>query len=216
MAIQSVPNLGQSRSEELAKAAKGNSAAGKNGAAGGDAEGKGLNQAAVYDGAVEAANAKTYTRDTATLEEIGRQVEAKLATLRATVERLITEQGAKAGVAQGLTYDQLMKKYDGKLKEFFENLQVDEETRLQAQQEISENGFWGVKQTSERILDFAKALSGGDPSKLGLLRNAIEQGYKAAEKAWGGELPEICKKTQEAVLKGLDEMAQPEGDTAGK
>jgi len=65
----------------------------------------------------------------------------------------------------------------------------------------------GVKQTSERAIEFAKALSGGDPSKAALLKDAIEKGYKAAEKAWGGELPEICKQTQEATLKGLDDWA---------
>ena len=37
---------------------------------------------------------------------------------------------------------------------------VTETAKLQAQEDISENGYWGVEQTSERILDFAKALSG--------------------------------------------------------
>jgi len=37
------------------------------------------------------------------------------------------------------------------------------------------------------------------------MRDAIEAGYKAAEQAWGGELPEICRQTQEATLKGLND-----------
>lgn len=150
----------------------------------------------------------TYTRDTAALSEINKQVETKLASLRAAVENLINMQSMKNGEAQGLSYDQIMEKYDGKLKDFYQNLEVDDATRLSAQQEISEDGFWGVKQTSQRAIEFAKALSGGDPSKIGLLKKAIEEGYRAAEKSWGGELPEICKQTQEATMKGLDEWAK--------
>ncbi|MBC8015506.1 MAG: hypothetical protein H7X79_07165 [Sporomusaceae bacterium] len=151
---------------------------------------------------------KTYTKDTVALNEINQQVETKLASLRATVENLISMQSVKNGEAQGLSYDQILKKYDGKLKEFYQNLEVDESTRLSAQQEISEDGFWGVKQTAQRTIEFAKALSGGDPSKITLLKRAIEEGYEAAEKAWGGGLPEICKQTQEAIMKGLDEWAK--------
>jgi hypothetical protein len=166
-------------------------------------------EAAVYEKSDQtAANTKaTYTKDTATISEITKQVEAKLATLRSTVENLFSMQSVKKGEAQGLRYDQIMAKYDGKLKEFYQNLEVDDATRLTAQQEISEDGFWGVKQTSERAIEFAKALSGGDPSKLELIKSAMEEGYKAAEKAWGGELPEICKQTQDATLKGLDDWA---------
>lgn len=169
-------------------------------------------EAAVYEASdLTAATGKTYTRDARTLEEINRQVEAKLGALRASVENLFSMQAVKAGEAKGLNYDQIMEKYDGKLKDFFQNLKVDDATRTQAQQDISENGFWGVKQTSERAISFAKALAGGDPSKIKMLKQAIEDGYKAAEKAWGGELPEISKQTQEATLKGLEAWAKEAG-----
>ena len=148
-----------------------------------------------------------YTRESATLSEISKQVEEKLSNLRGIVENLITMQSLKTGEGKGLNYDQIMKKYDGKLKEFYQNLEVDDSTRLKAQQELSEDGFWGVKQTSARAIEFAKAFSGGDPSKIALLRDAIEEGYRAAEKAWGDKLPEICKQTQETTLKGLNDWA---------
>ena len=166
-------------------------------------------EAAVYEKSDQTtvSSKKTYTRDTATLDEINKQVEMKLSSLRATVENLCAMQSVKTGEAQGLSYAKIMEKYDGKLKEFYQNLEVDDSTRLNAQQEVSVTGFWGVKQTSERAIEFAKALSGGDPSKIALLRKGIEEGYKAAEKAWGGELPEICKQTQTATLKGLDDWA---------
>ena len=172
-------------------------------------------EAAVYEKtAAKSESVKTYTRDTATLSEISQQVELKFASLRATVENLFSMQGLKNGEARGLTYDRILEKYDGKLKEFYQNLEVDESTRLTAQQEISEDGFWGVKQTSERAIAFAKALSGGDASKVELLKKAVEDGYAAAEKAWGGELPEICKATQEATLKGLDAWAKEAAQSA--
>ncbi|HWQ40650.1 MAG TPA: hypothetical protein VN456_01270 [Desulfosporosinus sp.] len=168
-----------------------------------------VTEAAVYEMSESTSNNSkiTYTRESATLSEISKQVEAKLSNLRGIVENLVSMQSLKTGEGKDLNYDQIMEKYDGKLKEFYQNLEVDDSTRLKAQQEISEDGFWGVKQTSTRAIEFAKALSGGDPAKIALLRNAIETGYKAAEKAWGGELPEICKQTQEATLKGLDDWA---------
>ena len=172
-------------------------------------------EAAVYEKtATKSESVKTYTRDTATICEISQQVELKFASLKATVENLFSTQSLKFGESKGLSYDRILEKYDGKLKEFYQNLEVDESTRLTAQQEISEDGFWGVKQTSERAIDFAKALSGGDPSKVELLKKAVEDGYAAAEKAWGGELPEISKLTQEATLKGLDDWAREAAQTA--
>lgn len=171
-------------------------------------------EAAVYEKSNKTdTSTKTYTQDTVTLNEMKKQAEMKLSSFRAVVEKLISMQNVKTGEAQGLSYDQIMKKYDGKLKELYQNLEVDDSTRLNAQQEISEDGYWGVKQTSARAIEFAKALSGGDPSKIALLRNSIEEGYKAAEKAWGGELPEISKQTLEATLKGLDDWAKEASQT---
>ena len=83
---------------------------------------------------------------------------------------------------------------------------VDAATKAQAQEDISEDGYWGVNKTSERILDFAKALAGDDPDKLEQMRSAFEKGYKQAEKTWGGELPDISKQTYDAVMKGFDEL----------
>ena len=76
---------------------------------------------------------------------------------------------------------------------------VSEAAKLQAQEDISENGYWGVEQTSQRILDFAKALSGGDVSKADMLLDAFKKGYKEATGAWGKELPSISKDTYKAV-----------------
>lgn len=84
-------------------------------------------------------------------------------------------------------------------------LEIDKDTQAAAQQAISEDGEWGVDQTAARILDFAKALSGGDPSKIATLKDAVQKGFKAAEKVWGGKLPDISYQTLDKIMQGFDE-----------
>ena len=76
---------------------------------------------------------------------------------------------------------------------------VDAQTKLDAQQAISEDGYYGVKQTSERLFEFAQALAGDDVDKMKEMQAAIEKGYKQATGAWGKELPSICQETMDAV-----------------
>ncbi len=83
-------------------------------------------------------------------------------------------------------------------------IEIDDETRAKAKEAIYEEGYWGVKQTSERLLDFAKTISGGDPSKIDLLKNAFKEGFEAAKEAFGGELPEISQQTYDRVMEGFE------------
>ena len=85
------------------------------------------------------------------------------------------------------------------------NYTVDAKTKAEAQQAISEDGFWGVKQTSQRIFDFASALAGDDPELMKKDQTAVEKGFSQAEDAWGGSLPGICGDTHEAINKLFDE-----------
>lgn len=75
----------------------------------------------------------------------------------------------------------------------------------QAKEDVSEDGYFGVKQTSQRLFDFASALAGDDVEKMREMQAAMEKGYKMATKAWGGELPEICKNTLDAANKLFDD-----------
>ena len=90
---------------------------------------------------------------------------------------------------------------------------VDEATRAQAQADIAEDGYWGVNQTSDRIIQFANALTGGDPDKIESMREAFKKGYAQAEKTWGGSLPEISQKTYDAVMEKFDKLAADAGLT---
>lgn len=86
---------------------------------------------------------------------------------------------------------------------------VDADTQKKAQEAISEDGYWGVKQTSDRIVSFATALAGNDSTQLEKMRDAFLKGYKQAEKTWGGKLPDISQRTYDAVLEKFDKLMNP-------
>ena len=138
--------------------------------------------------------------DSETIAKLKADADQRLSQLKGLVEQLITKQG-KTSETVSIWSQFRQGVLDG-------TITVDEATAKQAQEDISEDGYWGVKQTSERILDFAKALTGGDSSKVEDIRTAIEKGFSEAAKLWGDELPEISQKTHDAVMKGLDEWAK--------
>lgn len=80
---------------------------------------------------------------------------------------------------------------------------IDETTRNEAKTLISEDGPLGIEAVSDDIVNFAKAISGGDKNKLSQLREAIDKGFKAAEKVLG-RLPEISKQTYDKIMEKLD------------
>ncbi|MCH4888685.1 hypothetical protein EZV73_13915 [Acidaminobacter sp. JC074] len=85
-----------------------------------------------------------------------------------------------------------------------EDIQVDQQARDEAKQMIDEGGPLSPEAVSDRIVDFAKAISNGDKSKLELLREAIDEGFEQAKNFMGGELPEITDKTYELIQEKLD------------
>ena len=139
---------------------------------------------------------QTYKANQELINKLKLDAQNRLDQLQNIVRQLISKQADTAGKATDIW---------GFLREG--NFTVDPETKAQAQADIAEDGYWGVKQTSERIVDFAMALTGGDPSKIEAMRDAFKQGYEQAEKTWGGKLPEISQQTYDAVLKRFDEMA---------
>ena len=140
----------------------------------------------------------TYTPNTALVNKLKADADAQTAQLRDLVQKLISGQGNAIGMAS-----------EDDVWSFLAsgNYTVSEAAKIQAQQDISEDGYWGVKQTSERILDFAKALTGGDPSQIEKMRDAFKKGFEQATGAWGKELPDISHQTYDAVMKGFDDWA---------
>ena len=139
---------------------------------------------------------KSYKPDTDKVQQMLRDSEEKVNSFKTMIQKMFGQQAKTSSIADDMW--QMLAKGD---------FTVDAATKAQAQADIGEDGYWGVKQTSGRILDFAKALTGGDPEKMEKMRSAFEKGYKQAEKTWGGKLPDISKQTYDAVMKGFDDLA---------
>ncbi len=139
---------------------------------------------------------KTYTPNTQLINQLKADAEARTAQLKSLVEKLITGQGNAIGKADDIW--SFLRSGD---------FTVDAETKAQAEADIAEDGYWGVEQTSDRILDFAKALTGGDPDKIEEMRDAFKKGFDQATKTWGDKLPEISQKTYDATMKKFDDWA---------
>ena len=154
---------------------------------------------AVYEPSKENASAPkaTYKPDTNLINKMKADADARTAQLRSLVEKMMTGQANAYGKANDIW-------------SFLSsgNYTVDPATKKQAQADIAEDGYWGVAQTSDRIIDFAKALTGGDPDKIEDMRAAFEKGFKRAGKTWGGDLPDISQRTYDAVMEKFDQMAE--------
>lgn len=147
----------------------------------------------VYEKSNQADNVVTKKADYAMVEKLKADAEQRTAQLRSLVEKMMTKQGEAIGTADSM-WSFLVKG----------DFTVDAETKAQAEADIAEDGYWGVEQTSDRILDFAKALSGNDPEKADLLLDAFKKGFEEATKTWGDELPDISQRTYDAVVEKFE------------
>lgn len=148
---------------------------------------------------------KTYKPDTATIARLKADAEQRTSQLQSLVEKILVGQGKAYNNANDIWSVLSSGKFT-----------VDAATKAQAQADIAEDGYWGVSQTSQRILDFATALTGGDPDKIDAMQDAFKKGYEMAQKTWGGQLPDICQKTYDAVLKSFDDMRKQNADTTSE
>ncbi|NOR58153.1 MAG: hypothetical protein GQ474_06495 [Sulfurimonas sp.] len=86
----------------------------------------------------------------------------------------------------------------------YEGKPIAELSQEEAAELISEDGIFGVKQTSERIANFVINGAGGDEDRLRAGREGMLQGFKDAEAMWGGELPDISQKTMAKAIEMVD------------
>lgn len=144
----------------------------------------------------------TKKTDYALVNKLKADAEQRTSQLRSLVEKMMTKQGVAIGTADSMW--SFLAKGD---------FTVDEATRAQAQADIADDGYWGVDQTSDRILDFAKALSGNDPEKADLLLDAFKKGFKEATKSWGQDLPDISQRTYDAVVEKFNKWKNGTDET---
>lgn len=138
----------------------------------------------------KASNKTTNKTDNAAIvAKLKADAEQRTAQLRSIVEQMMTKQGVAIGTADDMW--KFLAKGD---------FTVSADVKAQAQADIADDGYWGVEQTSDRILDFAKALSGDNPDKADAMLEAFKKGFVQATKAWGDKLPDISQRTYDAVV----------------
>ena len=164
----------------------------------------GTEKDAVYEKATQESTKTPYSinkmskEDRAALvKQLKADQESRQNRLTNLVSQMLGKQAGVYGIANG----------DDSIWKIFANgnFTVDEAAKAQAQEDISEDGYWGVKQTSQRLFDFASALAGDDEDKMRQMQSAMEKGFKQAASAWGKDLPDISSKTLEAANKLFDE-----------
>ncbi|OHD89001.1 hydrogenase-4 component G [Sulfuricurvum sp. RIFCSPLOWO2_12_FULL_43_24] len=75
----------------------------------------------------------------------------------------------------------------------------------EAKELVSEEGYFGVTKTSERLANFVLSGGGDDLERLKAGREGVIRGFNEAEEMWGGKLPEISYETLEKTLAKIDE-----------
>lgn len=118
-------------------------------------------------------------------------VQDQYSLLRGLVTSMLKEQGIDFKVANGE-----------------QEINISTITQEEAVELIAEDGYFGVDQTSDRIVDFAIGIAGGDTSRLDAIKEGVEQGFGEALDAFGGWLPDISYDTYDAVMEKLDAWAE--------
>ena len=134
----------------------------------------------------------------ALVQQMKADTQSRQQQLISIVQKMMTGQAATASVANGTNSD---------------DFTVDAATKAQAQKDISEDGYYGIKQTSERLFDFASALAGDDVEKMKKMQTAMQKGFKQATGAWGKDLPDICQKTLDAANQKFEDYYKSKEST---
>lgn len=152
-------------------------------------------EAAVYEKSSDkdqSAAVKEHKIDYETIDRLKAEADERNASLRGLVEKMLLKQGGTLENSKGLA-------------NMYRKLEVDPEIAEQAKKDIAEDGYWGIEQTSDRIVDFAKALAGDNPEFAADMLEAIKEGFKQAGIEWGEDLPDISQKTMEATYKKMND-----------
>jgi len=148
--------------------------------------------AAAYQQGVQPNEPENFTIDRERVNSLWDAHQQRVESFRNMVETLLGQQAERQGLSEGWS---------------LKDIEVTDELRAEAQAMIDEGGYFSVDETAARMLDFAVALTGGDPSKIEVMRDAVQRGFAEAERMFGGELPEISHQTLAAVMNGFDEWA---------
>jgi hypothetical protein len=136
-----------------------------------------------------------YNRDSI-ISQLKADQQSRISSMQTLVENLLGKQAGTFDLANSTnladTFRQAAKA-------------ADPQTIADAKDSISEDGYWGVNKTSDRMVSMAIALSGGDTSKADEMMAAIEKGYKKATSSWGEKLPQISEDTMKATRQKMSD-----------
>ena len=114
-------------------------------------------------------------------------------------------EGAKYDMLQGLVAN-LLKEQGIETTVTTENGKIDISTVTpqEAKDLTSDDGYFGVDKTSDRIVKLAIGIAGGDSSRIDAIKEGVDKGFQEALKAFDGKLPDISYDTYDAVMEKLD------------
>ena len=183
-----------SKSDSSGKASKGEAT---------DKKATDYGKAATYEPSSSSTSSVKSKDRSAIIAQMKADTQARMEQMQSLVTKMFSKQGITIGTA-----DDMWKALASG------NFTADAQTIANAKNDIAEDGYWGVNQTSDRIFDFAKALSGEDESKMQEMVKAVEKGFKEATKSWGRDLPDISNQTYKAVMDKFDKWFEDNGSSA--
>lgn len=155
-------------------------------------------EAAVFEKSKEPKRSSTnqiYNRD-AIVSRLKADQQNHIASMQSLVEKLLNKQKGTFDLANSNNLADTFREVAGA---------ASPDDIAAAKASIAEDGYWGVEQTSDRLVSMAIALSGGDTEKADELKAAITKGFKQATAAWGEKLPQICQDTYDTTMKKMDD-----------
>ena len=153
-----------------------------------------ISSGVVYERDSSTVNTDYVKKNSALIQQLKTDSDARISQLKGIVEQMMKKQGATIGKADDMWHFLASGDFT-----------VSADVKAQAQADIADDGYWGVEQTSDRI---------GDPAKADTMLEAFKKGFKAATKSWGKELPDISQRTYDAVLKKMDAWKNGTEDAA--
>ena len=104
-----------------------------------------------------------YNRDNI-IAKLKKDQESRMTSMQNLVQKLLNKQGSVFDLANGTNLAATFRKAAAN---------ADPDTIKAAQEAISDDGYWGIKQTSDRMVSMAIALTGGDTDKADEMISAI-------------------------------------------
>ena len=126
-----------------------------------------------------------------------------------------SDKGAKYDMLRGMVAN-MLKEQGIKTKISTDNGEIDINavTPQEAKDLTSDDGYFGVDKTSDRIVKMAINIAGGDPDRIDAIKEGVDKGFQEALKAFGGKLPDISYDTYDAVMEKLDKWVSESGKAA--